>query len=103
MILSIVNFKLPKRWTVAEATATFNLTAAKYFRKPGLVRKHYYISENGDRAGGIYFWRSKADAEACYTLEWKNIVTEQYGTSPEIFFAEVPVSVDNIEEMIELA
>jgi hypothetical protein len=64
---------------------------------------HSIISENGDRAGGIYFWRSKADAEACYTLEWKNIVAEKYGTSPEIFFAEVPVSVDNVETMFELA
>lgn len=54
MIVSIVTFKLPKRWTVEEAAAVFKSTAPKYLRKPGLVRKHYYVTESGDRAGGIY-------------------------------------------------
>jgi hypothetical protein len=62
MIVSIVTFKMPKPWTVAEAAAVFKSTAPKYLGKPGLVRKHYYITEVGDRAGGIYLWESKADA-----------------------------------------
>lgn len=53
MIVSIVTFKLPKPWTVAEAATVFKSTAPKYLGKPGLVRKHYYITEAGDRAGGI--------------------------------------------------
>lgn len=103
MIVSIVTFKLPKRWTLEEAAAVFKSTAPKYLGKPGLVRKHYYIAEDGDRAGGIYLWKSKADAEACYTREWKAMVTEKYGSSPDIFYAEVPVSVDNTASVIELA
>ena len=103
MIVSIVTFKLPKRWTVAEAAKVFNSTAPKYLGKPGLVRKHYYITEAGDRAGGIYFWESKAAAEACYTREWKAMVTEKYGSAPEILYADVPVSVDNIKNVIESA
>jgi hypothetical protein len=103
MIVSIVTFKLPKRWTVDEAAAVFKSTAPKYLRKPGLVRKHYYVTEAGDRAGGIYFWRSKADAEACYTAEWKAMVTAKYGAAPEILYAAVPVSVDNLQEAIEVA
>jgi hypothetical protein len=103
MIVSIVTFKLPKRWTVEEAAAVFKSTAPKYLRKPGLVRKHYYVTESGDRAGGIYFWKSKADAEACYTAEWKATVTAKYGAAPEILYAAVPVSVDNLQEAIEVA
>ena len=103
MIVSIVTFKLPKRWTLAEATAVFKSTAPTYLGKPGLVRKHYYIAETGDRAGGIYFWKSKTDAEACYTREWKAMVTEKYGSPPDIFYAEVPVSVDNVAKVIEPA
>ena len=103
MIVSIVTFKLPRSWTVEEAATVFKSTAPKYLRKQGLVRKHYYVTESGDRAGGIYLWKSKADAEACYTAEWKAMVTEKYGAAPEILYAHVPVSVDNILEAVELA
>src|SRR5215831_3444732 len=103
MIVAIVTFKLPKRWTVGEATKVFNSTAPKYLGKAGLVRKHYYITESGDRAGGIYLWESKTDAEACYTREWKAMVTDKYGTPPDILYAEVPVSVDNLAKAIEPA
>ena len=101
MIVSIVTFKLPKPWTVEEAAAVFQSTAPKYLYKPGLVRKHYYVTETGDRAGGIYLWKTKADAEACYTPEWKAMVTEKYGTPPDILYVNVPVSVDNIQGVIE--
>ena len=67
MIVAIVTFKLPQRWTVEEAAAVFKSTAPKYLGKMGLIRKHYFVTESGDRAGGIYFWESKADAEDCYT------------------------------------
>jgi len=103
MIVSIVTFKLPKRWTVEEAAAVFKSTAPKFLGKPGLVRKHYFVTENGDRAGGIYLWKTKADAEACYTAEWKAMVIEKYGAAPEILYANVPVSVDNLQEAIEAA
>jgi hypothetical protein len=103
MIVSIVTFKLPKPWTVAKAATVFKSTAPKYLGKPGLLRKHYYITEAGDRAGGIYFWESKAAAEACYTRDWKAMVTEKYGAPPDILYAEVPVSVDNLAKVIEPA
>ena len=103
MIVSIVAFNLPKHWTVAEASAVFRTTAPKYLGKPGLLRKHYYITETGDRAGGIYLWESKAAAEACYTGEWKAMVTDKYGSPPDILYAEVPVTVDNVSKLIDAA
>jgi hypothetical protein len=103
MIVAIVTFRLPERWTVAEAAKVFKSTAPKYLGKPGLVRKHYYVSEAGDRAGGIYLWETKAAAEACYTSEWKAMVSEKYGSQPEIQYSDVPVSVDNVSHVIEAA
>lgn len=100
MIVTIVTFRLPRTWTPAEAAAVFESTAPKYLRKPGLIRKHYYLSEHGDRAGGIYLWKSRADADACYTEEWKAMVTAKYGVPPEVLYASMPVSVDNITETI---
>ena len=103
MLVSIVTFKLPKRWTVEEAAAVFKSTAPKYLGKTGLVRKHYYLTEAGDKAGGIYLWKSKADAEACYTPEWRAMVTAKYGAAPDIMYGNLLVSVDNLQETIEAA
>ena len=101
MIISIVTFKLAKRWSVEEAAGVFKSTAPKYLAKPGLVRKYYCLNEAGDRAGGVYVWQSKADAEACYTPEWKATVTAKYGTPPDILYLHVPVAVDNVRQAIE--
>ena len=101
MIVAIVTFKLQAPWSVEKAATVFRSTAPKYLGKPGLIRKHYYVTESGDRAGGIYFWVSKADAEACYTREWVAMVTDKYGSPPEFFFAHTPVSVDNETNRID--
>jgi len=101
MIISVVTFKLPKRWSVEEAAKVFRSTAPKYLDKPGLIRKHYYVTEAGDRAGGIYLWKAKTDAEACYTPEWTAMVAEKYGAQPEILYMQVPVTVDNLKHLVE--
>ncbi|MBK7953450.1 MAG: YdhR family protein [Candidatus Accumulibacter sp.] len=69
--------------------------AQTYVNLPGLLRKNYWLSEDGMRAGGIYVWESKARAEAFYTAEWKQVVTRQYGVAPEIVYLLSPVMVDN--------
>ena len=101
MLVSIVTFRLSEPWRVEQAAAVFQSTAPKYVGLAGLKRKHYYVSEQGDRAGGIYFWDSRAAADACYTDDWKAMVTAKYGAPPEIQFYEVPVSVNNLTGQIE--
>jgi hypothetical protein len=103
MILSILTYKLPQRWSLEEAAAVFKSTAPKYLGMPGLLRKHYCLNEAGDCVRGIYLWKSKADAEACYTAEWKAAVAANYGAAPEILYATVPVTVDNLQQAIEVA
>ena len=63
MIVTIVTFNLPQPTTLAEITKTFQGTAAKYQGIAGLLRKNYFMSEDGKRAGGIYVWASRADAD----------------------------------------
>lgn len=103
MIASILTYKLPKRWTLEEASAVFKSTAPIYLGKPGLVRKHYCVTAAGDCVVGVYLWKTKADAEACYTPQWIAMVTAKYGAAPQILYAAVPVTVDNVQEAIEVA
>jgi hypothetical protein len=94
-VIAIVSFKLPQKQTLEQATATFQATAPKYLNMPGLVRKNYFLTEDGTRAGGVYLWESRQAAERVYTPEWKAFVRGKYGNDAEIVFVDTPVLVDN--------
>jgi hypothetical protein len=103
MIITIVTFHLKQPTTLDEITKTFRTTAPKYQGVPGLVRKNYWMSEDGARAGGIYTWETRADADRLYTVEWKKFVEGKYGTPPDIQYLHAPVTVDNREGTISVA
>jgi len=103
MIVTIVTFHLAKPSTLAEMTKTFQATAPKYQAVPGLLRKNYWMSEDGRRAGGIYVWASRADADRLYTPEWKKFVADKYGAPGDIEYLHSPVMVDNREGTISVA
>lgn len=100
MITAITTFRLPKPITRDEARALFLSTAPKYQGMPGLVRKVYVLSEEGDTAGGIYLWTSRVEADAVYTESWRAFVREKYGTDPAVMYFDSPVVVDNVTHEI---
>jgi hypothetical protein len=103
MIVAIVTFHLAQPATLAEITKTFQSTAPKYQGMAGLLRKNYWMSEDGRRAGGIYVWASRADAERAYNVEWRKMVESRYGSPPDIEYLHSPVMVDNREGTISVA
>lgn len=103
MIVAIVTFHLPQPSSLAEMSKTFQSTAPKYRGMAGLLRKNYFLSEDGRRAGGIYVWQSRADAERLYTAAWKAFVQGKYGAAPQIEYLHSPVMVDNREDAITVA
>jgi hypothetical protein len=103
MIVAIVTFQLSQPETLANITKTFQATAPKYRGVPGLIRKNYFMSEDGRRAGGIYTWESRADAERMYTPDWSKFVEAKYGTPPVVEYLHSPVMVDNRDGTISVA
>jgi hypothetical protein len=103
MIVTIVTFNLPEPTTLRDITKVFQGTAPKYQGIPGLLRKNYWMSEDGRRAGGIYVWASRVEAERVYTPEWKKFVEGKYGSPPIIEYLHSPVMVDNREGTISVA
>lgn len=95
MITALVQFKLPQRLTREKAREVFSSTAPKYREIPGLIRKYYVLSADGETAGGVYLWNSLADAERLYTEEWKKFIRDKYGADPSVTYFETPVIVDN--------
>jgi len=100
MITVIVEFKLPEKMSRDQAKKIFLSTAPKYRVMEGLHRKYYFLTEDGTKAGGVYLWNSREDADRIYTEEWKTFVRGKYGTDPLITYLECPVVVDNITNEI---
>ena len=103
MIVTIVTFQLPKPMTLPEITKTFQATAPMYQGMAGLLRKNYWMSEDGRRAGGVYVWNSRADADRIYTPEWRKLVESKYGSAPSVEYLHSPVMVDNRDGTISVA
>ncbi len=100
MITVMVTFQLPKAMALDEARMIFLGTAPKYQAVAGLIRKYYVLSQDGKTAGGIYLWKSQAEAEALYTESWKAFVREKYGCDPVVVYMDSPVVVDNLSHEI---
>ena len=95
MITAIVRFKLPATINAADAAELFKGSAPKYEGLKGLVRKYYLFDAESRTGGGCYLWESREAAERVYSAEWRRMITERYGSPPEISFFETPVIVDN--------
>ncbi|HZL38978.1 MAG TPA: YdhR family protein [Pseudolabrys sp.] len=103
MIITIVTFNLAKPTTLEDITKVFQGTAPKYRGVPGMIRKNYWMSEDGRRAGGIYLWASRADADRMFTPEWEKFGVAKYGSSATVEYLHAPVMVDNREGTISVA
>jgi hypothetical protein len=100
MITVIAEFKLPQPISSRTAQEIFLGTAPKYQGMPGLIRKYYFLTPDGTKAGGIYLWQSRDDADRLYTNEWKSFVHNKYGSDPTLTYLDSPVVVDNVLDEI---
>jgi hypothetical protein len=73
-----------------QSAPTFRALAGK-----GLLRKDYINGEAG--GGGIYYWESRAAAEAWYTPELRRKMKEKFGVDPVISYYDSYVQVDNVK------
>ena len=95
MIVAIVTFQMPKATTAEEMSAAFQAAVPMFQSVAGLLTKYFYVSEDGHRAGGVYVWASRADADRLYKGEWRAFVEKKFGSPPTIDFLNSPVMVDN--------
>jgi hypothetical protein len=62
---------------------------------PGLRFKVFTLDEKQQRAMNFYVWDSQEAAEAFFTEELRERVTDLYGVSPTVSFLEIAELVDN--------
>jgi hypothetical protein len=92
----VVQFPLEKR-TEEQAIASGTSTAPTYraLAEKGLIRKDYLNGDTG--TGGVYLWESRAAAEAWFTPERVQMLTERFGAAPTLTWYDTHVTVDNLK------
>lgn len=102
MFTVTTRFPQPAQKSAAEIKAMFLQTAPRYQSVPGLVRKHYYLAEDGT-CGGVYLFRSRAEAEALFDAAFAAAIAARFGAPPQVEYLETLVIVDNVAGTIESA
>ena len=60
---------------------------------PGLKQKYFTVSDDGQRAGGIYLWASAAAARDFFSEAWKAKITASYGSPAEMVWFDAPLII----------
>ncbi len=81
----VVRVKPPWYATRGLIASKFKDAVPDYEALAGLERKYFTIADDG-RYGGVYFWRSRAEAEAHFTDAWRANLRERRGTSPDVVY-----------------
>lgn len=74
------------RWLI---TGRFVDAIPEYATIPGLEHKSFTHTEDG-RFGGVYRWRTEADARAWFTPAWFERVRQSRGVEPEVVVLPAP-------------
>src|SRR5678815_2424271 len=86
MIVAVVSFQMPKATTPEDMSGPFKAAVPLFQKVPGLLQKYFYVSDDGRRAGGIYVWSSRADADRLYGGGWRGMVEAKFGGPPWVDF-----------------
>jgi hypothetical protein len=92
----VVQFELPMR--TQEQAIKGGTGSAPIYRdlaRKGLIRKDYLNGEAG--TGGVYLWDSREAAEAWFTPERVEELTNRFGARPRLTWYDTHVTVDNIK------
>lgn len=89
-IVTLVEIPIPNGVTNDLLHAGFAGAEAEYRAVPGLLRKHFIISDKAT-FGGVYLWDNTASADAWFNDVWRARVLERYGAPAVIERFDAPI------------
>src|SRR5580704_13081048 len=90
-----VSFDYDGEFDRARVVGVAQNARAMFEGMPDLRFKFFTFDEKQQRATNFYVWRSRGAADAFFTEELRERVTDLYGVSPRIDFVEIAQIVDN--------
>ena len=92
-VATVVTITIPPGFARDKVVALMQQSVPQYQAIPGLARKFFTLSDDG-KFGGIYLWRSRAEAQAWFSEAWRAKATATYGTAPQVSYFDVPIVIE---------
>ena len=96
MIGVFVTFRYGDDFDEAKLRAIAENSRAKFEGMPDLRSKAYTINSEKREARNFYVWDSEDAAKELFTDEFREMVTNKYGVSPDVEFVEILTLVENV-------
>lgn len=91
-VVVVVAIPTPPGITEARLREEFAKAAPRYEQIPGLVRKYFTLGDGS--FGGVYYWTSKAAADAWFNDAWRARVAATYHATAQVTYYTVPLAID---------
>ena len=95
MITVITRFAVPTTLNANQMQAAFTQAAPAFRNVPGLIRKQFLLSADGQTAGGVYLWKEEEAARSFMQQRVAPMIREKFQVEPTIEFYQSPVLVEN--------
>jgi Putative mono-oxygenase ydhR len=100
MTTVIIQYPLPPGAPIDAVKSGFLEVAPFFQHLPGLLRKYFFLSEDGATGGGVYLWTSRETARNFSETTIRPMIKEKFHVEPSITYFEAPVIVDNVSSQI---
>lgn len=87
---TVVEIAVPAGVSRDRMVAALNAAVPEYRQVPGLLRKHFTLSDTGT-FGGVYLWQDEASARAWFSPAWHDRVQKTYGHTAKIGWFDTPI------------
>ena len=94
MITVITRFAVPVTTNTSQMRAALTQAAPAFRNVPGLIRKQFLLSADGQTAGGVYWWQEEEAARSFMQQRVAPMIREKYQVEPTIEFYDSPAVVD---------
>jgi heme-degrading monooxygenase HmoA len=93
----VVIVRVPKPWYAPRGVVVGKMrdTIPQYAKLPGLLFKAFSFERDSGDYGGVYHWRSRAEAEAWFNTAWFERVRKERGAEASVRYLDAPLSIDN--------
>jgi Putative mono-oxygenase ydhR len=90
-VATVVQWPWPAGTNREQVVAALQAAVPAFRAVPGLLRKHFIVSDEAGTFGGVYLWQDEASARAFITPEWQATMRSRYGSDAAVQWYDTPI------------
>lgn len=90
-VATAVHWPWPADAKREQVVAALQAAVPDFRTLPGLLRKHFIVSDEAGTFGGVYLWQDEASARAWFTPEWRAKMRSRYGSDATMQWYDTPI------------